>query len=236
MSYVLCAPVVSQIGLIGSVPPEGLWEPWCEVDEERWTTLVQRVDLQVSCAPHGGEFRWQFEPSETFGIDVFDLRTEPILDLRGKRVYFRLRPGFGVGNEFIFYIVDRWNPQTGFFERAVDWAVVTEPGSDLVRPGATGLGPVGTQPWGAYGPEYRWLAYRFAPDGRTVWLEHSADCEEWTVGLEVPVPEGSPSFGAAVGIVHYGAQASQSTEGMTGGAISSIYIETVGAGDPEATP
>ena len=230
----ICLPVVAQIGVLGVVPADGAWEPWCSIDPERWETVAAlRVDIQTECASHGGYFTWEFTPAETSGIDVFDFRTrDAALDLRGKRLYFRLSPGLGVGNEFVAYLVDSLDPGTGFFGREISWNLFTAPSTSDVRAVAIGFGAMDAPPWVDYGPAYQWLAFRVADDGRTVWLEHSADCETWAIALEVEVPAGDPLFATAAELIIYGSQGSVSTEGMQGGSISALYIETVGNGAP----
>ena len=233
--FALCLPVVAQIGVLGVVPDDGAWEPWCSIDPERWETEAAiRVDIETECASHGGYFTWEFTPAETAEIDVFDFRTQQALDMRGKRLYFRLSPGLGVGNEFVFYVVDSLDPSTGFFGREIRWDLFTDPSTSDIRAVAIGFGPMDAPPWVDYGPAYQWLAFRVSPDGRTVWLEHSADCDTWTVALEVEVPAADAPFATAANLIVYGGQGSISTEGMQGGNMSALYIKTVGDGGPES--
>ena len=259
MSYVLCAPVVSQIGLIGSVPPEGLWEPWCDLDPDRWDGGSSGIgSVSAHCSNMYGQISAELTGDVTESFEEFfywSYNAAERLDLRGLRVWTRLEapdipaPLAEVGIQFrgigssdfesanppsyiaVANIRLRRNDQTGDAE--LDWFVQSV---GWVESGSIAAVPATAQ----------WIAFSVSPDGETWTVERSDDCSEWEV-LTVFSP-GVPDrslFTSTVITVYGGIDETPPGEIVQAGAIwrvGQIYIQSLSPGvapeptPPEATP
>ncbi len=230
----LCTPVVSQVGVLGVQPEEGAWEPWCDVEGDRWTLdAASRFVFANGCSQHAGFLRWEWaNPSEPEPFSAANIQTAETLDLRGRRIYLRVQPGVRDFDSWAWFLADGAGVT---YSPAIDAGSVYS-GEGLLFynvspssvPGAGGL--VSTEMNGGH----RWMGLRFEADGSAVHFETSADCEVWAILATFERPEGSGPLGVAV------TQAMLFADGGAAGIepepwlISAIYIETPGAGSEPA--
>lgn len=216
MSYVLCAPVVAQVGLLGAPPPDGLYEGWCNLDTERWG--VGNDGLGTLSAECSGTFGYltattnediteDFEDFHYWGVS-----TQERFDLRGYRVWTRLEapdiaaplaevalqvsgvassdfPGPNPPSYIAVALIRlRRNSETGAAEFA--WFIQS-------------VGNVASGSLPAVPATSQWVAFRVAEDGQTWYVERSDDCGTWEVVEEFTpgVPERSLYTSAGIAVL-----------------------------------
>ena len=230
----LCLPVVTLVGSIGAVPDDGAWERWCGIDDDRWTLGEQSsVDIVAACAPHSGQFSWEWDQPETAtAFRAVSLATEEPLDLRGLRIFLRILPGSGDFSSWTWALGDAAGA-------SYDWGIDVD--DSLSGEGELYIGvlpsdlpgrPAGFV--GEMGPPYRWLAFRFAADGSSVDFQHSPDCDVWTTHATFERPPGFPPLGASITQAMILSDGGAVEPERSPWALSSIYIETPGAGSEPA--
>ncbi|TVS15202.1 MAG: hypothetical protein EA417_13825 [Gammaproteobacteria bacterium] len=253
MAFVLCAPVVAQIGVLGVVPDDGAWEPWCEISEERWDVGYGlgsapltadshgEIELSANCSAHGGVLRWLWEdPDEdqpNFGRSVIFQPGGPALDLRGRRIFLRIEPGDGDLWEWGWALEEINEPGSA---RRYEWFITA--GEDYSGEGQITIWPSNINPDFTVpgdtemGPQYRWLGFYFAADGSRAEWQTSADCSTWETQGVQERQEGAPPLGIVSAEIFLQDFAGLGPE-RTAAIMSAIYIETPGAEPtPEATP